>query len=385
MRTIRITLLAAAAVLLAVTPVAHASVQSGSRNCAQPDGRVSSSTIRSGIVYLGGSFTHVKDRQGVSRPRTGLAAISLDSCELLPWSADTNGDVYAVKAVGASIYVGGDFTRVDGTARARLAAVAADTSQVRAFNPGVNGPVRALAVSEGKVYAGGSFTQVGGVGRGHLAAFNRDTGQLSRTWKPTTTGSVLTLSSSPERRRIYVGGSFTALNGMSAHRYLGAVDPTQGQLRERFRPRVDFPVLSVTAKVGGVYAGGGGHGGHLAIWNADGSLQRPLYQTDGGVQAVKVHGNSLYAGGHFTNYCIGNTGSGSPYTCDRPLQRRKLFEVSLVTGHLTGWAPSLNSPRGVFTESVPARTGDLWVGGDFTTVNSTPQAHLAAFRADARN
>ena len=117
------------------------------------------------------------------------------------------------------------------------------------------------------------------------------------------------------------------------------------------------------------------------VWNPDGSLQRPVFQTDGDVQAVAVSGDSLYAGGHFDNYCIGNSGAGAPFICDRPLPRRKLFEVSLTTGAVTNWAPTLNSNLGVFTESTDPQSGDLYVGGDFTTIGSVQQAHLGAFLA----
>jgi hypothetical protein len=196
---------------------------------------------------------------------------------------------------------------------------------------------------------------------------------------------VFALAASVDGQRIYVGGSFTALGGDTAHAYVGAVDPSAGRVDQSFQPEFGadggFPVLALTADSRGVYAGGGGHGGHLAIWNSDGSLQRDIYQTDGGVQAVAVDGSSLYAGGHFANYCVGNAGAGSPYVCDQPAQRRKIFEVSLDSGALTAWAPALNSAHGVFTESVDPSSHALYVGGDFTTVNGAKQARLAWFRS----
>ena len=72
-----------------------------------------------------------------------------------------------------------------------------------------------------------------------------------------------------------------------------------------------------------MYAGGGGHGGHLDIYNLDGTQQQPTYQADGNVQAIAVDGDSLWAGGHFTNYCVGGTGAGAPFICDVNLERRK--------------------------------------------------------------
>jgi hypothetical protein len=97
------------------------------------------------------------------------------------------------------------------------------------------------------------------------------------------------------------------------------------------------------------------------------------------VQSVTVDGDSLYAGGHFTNYCVGNTGAGSPFVCSNPLLRRKAFEVSLSSGKLTSWAPRFNSPRGVFAAAVDPATHALWMGGDFTKVGAKPINHLVRF------
>jgi hypothetical protein len=55
------------------------------------------------------------------------------------------------------------------------------------------------------------------------------------------------------------------------------------------------------------------------------------------------------------------------------------LEVSLTSGDVTSWAPKLNSNLGVFNESIDPLSGNLFVGGDFTTINSIPQAHLGAF------
>jgi len=333
------------------------------------------------VLYIGGRFTHVSDLHGVSRGRAGLAAIDLATCEVLPWRADTNGYVNALDVVARAVYAGGDFTTVGGLSRTRIAALDAATATVLPFQHSIDKPVRALTNSGTMLYAGGEFTKVDGAGRSRLAAFDISSGALSTAWKPNASGTVRTLTPSAAGERIYVGGTFTSLNGESAYAYMGAVDPSDGTVNTGFNPGAAFPILSLVADTRGVYAGGAGHGGHLVIWNEDGSLQRPIYQTDGDVQAVAVYGNSVYAGGHFDNYCVGNTGSGAPFICDNPLTRKKLLEVSLTSGDLASWAPKLNSNLGVFTESTDPLSGDLYVGGDFTTINSLQQKHLGVFPA----
>jgi hypothetical protein len=367
-----------AVVGLAAAP-ATASVRETTRACAQPNDRVTSIAIRGITAYIAGDFTSVKRPNGTQQARSRLAAIDTVTCDLLPWTASANAEVLAIQVVGSTVYAGGAFTTVNGVSRARLAALSADTGALLPFSPVANRTVRTLTASGSMLYAGGDFTAIGTAGRKKLAAFALDSGALSATWKPVANGRVETLALSSSGTSVYVGGAFTALSGESAAGYLAAVDATTGALDRGFRPRPGFPMLKVTADSRGVYSGGGGSGGHMAIWNLDGSPQRPVYQTDGGVQALAVDGDALYLGGHFGNYCIGGTGSGSPYICTNPLPRRKLFEVSLGTGALTSWAPSLNSPRGVFAMAVDPRTGDLWTGGDFTKVGTQSVTKLAVF------
>ena len=370
----------ALAVVQMGTSAASADVQGTPPVCAKPDGHVDASAISAGVLYIGGSFSHVTDLSGRSQPRAGLAAINMGSCDLLPWRADANKQVYALAVHGSTVYAGGAFTAVSATSRYGVAALDASSGKVLPFAPHVSGTVRALTTSGTSVYAGGTFTKVNGSPRSHLAAVDVNTGALSGSWKPSASGTVRALAPSANGSRIYVGGSFSALDGRSGSGYLGAVDPTTGALDAGFSPNLSFPVLSLDADSNGVYAGGGGSGGHLAIWNADGSLQQPVYQTDGDVQAIAVDGGTVYGGGHFGNYCVDNTGGGAPYMCDKPLRRHKLFAVSLSTGAVTSWAPMLNSNLGVFTEAVDGASGDLWVGGDFTTVNGVSRPHVAVFR-----
>jgi len=369
--------LAAGGLLLAGSLPAAASVGTAPRQCPTADGRVDSVAIRDQTAYVGGSFTHVTDGHGEVFARARLAAVDTVSCEVLPWSPDVSGEVLAIAPTDTTVFIGGSFSSVDDTPRPKLAALDRATGRLVAFGATPNRTVRALALSADRLYVGGDFTKVGSVARGSLAAFMLDSGALDGAWKPTASGRVTTLANSPEAGRVYVGGTFQALNGEADVAKLAAVDNDTGTLDRSFVPSPGWDVLDVVADTRGVYVGGGGAGGHVVIWNLDGTLQRPVYQTDGGVQSVSVDGDSLYAGGHFTNYCIGNTGTGSPFVCDKPLNRRKAFEISLSTGELTGWAPVFNSPRGIFASDVEPVSHDLWVGGDFTTVNAKTLPHLA--------
>ena len=355
--------------------------QAATRPCAQPNGRVSAMAISGGTLFIGGSFTQVQDRSGKSQTRTRLAAIDTATCDLTSWTAAADGEVLAMAVAGGTVYVGGSFTTVGGAARGSIAALSASSAQVQSFNPGINKPVRALAASSSTLYAGGDFTKVGGATRAKLAAFSLSGGALSSGWQPKANGKVNTLALSADGSRVYAGGLFTTLNGSGAYPYLGAVDSATGKNDAGFNPHSLFPVLDVVADSRGVYVGQAGSGGHLVLLNTDGTSKRPVYQLDGDVQAVAVDGDSVFGGGHFTNYCVGNTGAGAPFKCDKNLQRRKLVEVSMSSGAVTSWAPALDSPFGVLSATVDPSTHALWVGGDFTHVSGQAVAHLARFNA----
>lgn len=381
-RTLR-AILASSVLVLGTATMASASVGSvPASHCAQPDGRVSAMAITATTLYLGGDFTHVTDSAGVSQPRSRLAAVDTATCDLLPWTAVADKSVTALAVTTDTVYVGGSFLSINGLSRTRIAALDGANATVLPFNPSVNKPVNALLASGTRLYVGGSFTSVSGVSRPMLAAFTLSSGALDPTWTPSANAAVYTLQLGADGTDVYVGGNFTSLNAQS-QQYVGAVKADDGSSDAGFVPSFGtsaaFPILNLAADSRGVYAGGGGSGGHLVIWNLDGTLQRAVYQTDGGVQSVAVDGDSLYAGGHFVNYCSGNTGAGHPFLCDTNVPRSKLFEVSLTTGLLTSWAPKVNSARGVFTSAVDPVTHALWVGGDFTKVGSLPVAHLAEF------
>src|SRR3954452_14596077 len=127
--------LGAAALLFSAVPAADASVSPNpTRPCAQPDGRVDAMAFRGSTLYLGGSFSHVVDRSGVSRVRGGLAAVDTASCDLTSWTSSADANVSALVVSGDKVYVAGSFTHVGGLARNRLAALDDSTAAVLPFN-----------------------------------------------------------------------------------------------------------------------------------------------------------------------------------------------------------------------------------------------------------
>ena len=143
---------------------------------AAPDGRT---------LYVGGRFTHI---DGNWRPNVAAFDISNPwAPTLLPRSAfsvNTNGKVGALAATAQTVYIGGEFTKINGANQSRIAAVDASGGGLKAgFAPVVAQPytgykaaVNTITVTPARVYLGGMFNQVNGVPQNGLAVVDPTTG-----------------------------------------------------------------------------------------------------------------------------------------------------------------------------------------------------------------
>ena len=110
--------------------------------------------------------------------RGGVARLNGDGSLDLSFHPGTGvtGTVYTVCALtNGSVFIGGDFSTVDGTNRSRYALLRKDGAVSVAFDSrlGANGTVFAsLVTPDQKVIIGGDFTTVGGVSRRGVARLN---------------------------------------------------------------------------------------------------------------------------------------------------------------------------------------------------------------------
>src|SRR5690625_7544252 len=99
-------------------------------------------------------------------------------------------------------------------------------------------------------------------------SYRLSTGVMS-SWNPTVNGQVRVVTASPDGSRIYIGGSFTQVDGQPRSR-IAAVDTATGALAQDFRPNVTSTVRGTAVTEHADYVGGSvGSGGgqprqHLA-------------------------------------------------------------------------------------------------------------------------
>ena len=237
-------------------PDTPATVSADALPTMQINGVVWSQAMVGTKVYAGGSFSNARPAGSPAGSNTvaraNMVAYDVVTGAMTSFAPSFNAQVRAVTVSPdkSRLYVGGDFTTVNGISHRRIAAFDTATGALLAsFNPPINYDVNALVATNTTVYAGGAFQGVGNQDRGNLAAFNASNGALLN-WAPQATGgTVWAMTMNPAGTKVVVGGSFTALNGSSNPGYgLGMVDATTGanlpfasQLRrpQRHRRRCD--------------------------------------------------------------------------------------------------------------------------------------------------
>jgi uncharacterized delta-60 repeat protein/uncharacterized repeat protein (TIGR01451 family) len=146
--------------------------------------------------------------------------------------------INAVALASGKFVIGGGFTSFNGTSRGGVARLNAIGTVDTGFNPGTGADSNVWAVAvqpDGKVYIGGDFTHVNGTARNHLARLNSD-GTLDTTFDPGTVfnDSVYALALKPSSGQIFVGGSFTGVGGYG-YDCIALVN-TNGTLNTSFNP-----------------------------------------------------------------------------------------------------------------------------------------------------
>ncbi|WP_460966865.1 PKD domain-containing protein [Pedococcus soli] len=409
-----------------------ATVSSDALPSWQINGVVWSQAIVGDVVYVTGSFTRARP-PGVAAGGAGevvannIFAYRLSTGDRVTTFAtnpglNAQGLVIRASADGSRLWVGGDFTTVNGTARGHLAALnPADGSLVTGGGfvpPNVGGQVRGLGITGSTVYVGGNFTSANGVARTRLAAFSVSTGAMS-SWAPAAAGGyVWAMTMSPDKSRVIPAGSFTTLNGQPAYG-MGSVNASDGSTnpwpaQEKIRAAgANGAITSVktdgTQVYGTSYAFGAGasYEGTFAVDPMTGQIN---WANDclGDTYDIAPAGDVLYNASHQHDCTVVD---GWPDTNPRVRWQKAAASYSHATGVSTkddayGWGSTYgliglpnakllhwypNFAFGSFTSSrqagwaVDASPDGQWVvyGGEFPRVNNVAQQGIVRFRTKA--
>lgn len=396
------------------TPV---TVTADSLPTAQHDGVAWYAVTLGSTVYVAGRFNNARPYGAAPgtqlQPRRNILAFDLATGQLKSnFAPILNGQALAIAASpdGSRIYVGGDFTTVNGVTRNRIAALDPNTGAlISGFSPSVGGSVRAIVASNSTVWFGGLFGNVGSASRSRLASVNASNGSLL-AWAPNAAnGKVNALALSPEEGRVVVGGAFTTLNGSNRPGYgLGMVHATTGatlpiQANDVVRNAgTDSAILSLSSDgttfygVGYIFGTGGNLEGAFAANWSDARIKW-IEDCHGDSYGAFANSTAVYVAGH-PHYC-GNFG-GFPETSPRTWHRAVSFSKA-ATGTLktdiygypsfTGqpapsmlnWFPDMDTGTASGQSQGPwAVTGNnsyVVMVGEFRNVNQSPQQGLSRF------
>lgn len=397
-------------------PATPRTVSADALPTVQINGVVWAQTVVGNTVFATGNFTTARPAgaaPGTSEtPRTHLLAYDITTGNLITGfnhTLNAQGRAITASPDGTRVYVGGDFTTVDGQTRNRIAAFSTVDGSLLSWNGGAAASVRALAVTDSTVYAGGVYSSAMGNNRSRLSAYSTSSGALLN-WAPVAAnGQVNALVVTPDKSRVIVGGQFNSLNGVQAYG-LGAVDATSGATltwatNQIVRNSGDRAAIS-SLRSDGRYIYGTGWVSQATSGNLEGGFAASP-NTGELVWLQDCHGDSydnfpvngvLYSVSH-AHFC-GNIGAfpqTTPWSYYRALAFTTNATQTITKNTLAGYADFAGKPAptqlnwypriaaGTFTGqnqgawSIAGNDRYLTIGGEFPTVNGVAQQGLVRF------
>ncbi len=322
------------------------------------------------VIYVGGRFTQVAPNKSATySDRAYLAAFEADSGQFISsFTPVLNGEVRALasSADGSRLFVGGSFTSVNGEARNAIVSVDPATGATDSgFAVTANvSTVFDIEVDGSRVYLAGDFTALNGVPNASRAArVNASTGAVDASWKPRPNARVETIAIPPSGDRVYLGGKFSSLAGVSADN-LASVRVDNAAIIEDFEADSDSGCDSPNRPPAGIRSIDATNNRIMAAPYNNNCLfvfqpgqRNRLYQYDGDgdFQVVHLVGNRFYVGGHSA------TIDGFPQNRMYGFNIDGTFDPSFTTD-------AAGQP-GVF--AYYGSGSNLWVGGTIFTIGST--------------
>ncbi|GAA4224927.1 hypothetical protein GCM10022254_05590 [Actinomadura meridiana] len=374
------------------------------------DGEVKSIIKIGGKIYVGGSFTQVKEA-GSNKPtltRNRLFAFNASTGAIdttfTPSLNKGEASVLLPAPDGQSIYVGGNFSEINGVRHFVLARINAQTgAPITAFQPNLDARVRDLRLAGGRLYVAGTFATAGGSARPALATLNPQTGArddfVNLSFAGTQTGDGVTqvykMDISPDGSKLVGVGNFNSVSG-NTRRQIVMLD-LSGQSAQlanwdttrygdqcsqsfdtymrdvEFSPDGKFFVVTTT----GAYGGSAKLCDTQSRWEtaATGGGQQPTWVNYTGgdtTYAVEITDTAVYTGGHFR-------WANNPFAGDRPGQgavaREGIVALDPMSGLPFSWNPGRDKGVGVF--DMLATDEGLWVGSDTDNIGGETHQKLA--------
>ncbi|TGM05097.1 hypothetical protein [Leptospira jelokensis] len=392
-----------------------------------PSFTIYTALVEANRVLLGGDFQYVGPNVGsvaVLGLETGLVH-DKTSCPYLEVIGNAN---VSISDGAGGFYIGGSFESIRGEIKNKIAHILPNCK----LDPNFNAPspsvvshyIEAMELDGGYLYIGGNFTNLDGVARTGIARMDAQSGTLDSTWNPSITGgsqSVFVLRKSGNH--LYVGGRYTTINGFTKNSLArfslstGALDNlwsastvVNDAIRDlafgRLTTGTDVVLAVGDVSTPQLYAFEQSGGGVPVGWN--------VTLSPGNAYTVKFHQDKIIIGGGFTqvngvttgNLAVLNNTNGAiisgfsnlnanneidssiivnnqliffgKFTSVSGLERNYAAAIDLNSYTLTDFNPNFSHEGSVDTNKVCLTTDNrLVVPGYFTSANVVKRQKLA--------
>ena len=315
-------------------------------------------------IIVGGDFSSIG---GLTRNR--LAAVDTNFVQATTWDPNPNASVYKVFINGTKLYVGGDFTNIATVSKSRGAGFTLPGFTVDPYDFGANNRIHDFAFYNSVLYAAGNFTVIGGASRNYLAGLN-PLNALSNSFNATADGIVQTIAI--YNGAVLAGGDFSNIGGAARNR-LASLIPTSG-FANVWNPNVmglkgtTYNVLSITSSGSNVFAGG-------TFWGV-GSVVR------NNVAAIDATTGTLLPFDPNANNIVRSITSDATFvylggdftTLNSTITKNRIAQVNATTGFPTGWNPNADAS----VNAMVINSGTLYVGGAFGNIGGAARSRIAA-------
>ncbi len=361
------------------------------------------------VLFIGGKFTQVRSAPAGTSGATKIAVNNLAAIDMttgqgiasfhpnVAGSGQQTAQIHALAVAGNTLYVGGQFSSIDGSSHYNLGAIDLDTSPLTgtvddsfAAEVGVPGAsnenktfVYEILPGAGGLYIGGVFTKVDGLGRSKAAKVTFG-GAIVKTWKVlSVNGAIRDMAFSNDGQTIFIAGAFSKINKV-AHQSIARVltstgkDDTwnvSGVIVDNGPTHYGMSCWSIAVTQTRVFAGCGRGANYAAAFrldNGDTGNRTWSFGTVGNVQSIALTSDqqSLVIGGHFGTFLTQQV-CGNKYL-------KNLGILNNIYGTSTpsldcSFLPQFKGPNpfgGVW--EIQVTSSAIWAGGEFHDVNCDP-------------
>jgi hypothetical protein len=357
---------------------------------------------RGDTVYVGGWFERVS-HGGSTYNRTNIVAFDADTGAVRSFAPALDGRVWALAAAGGSIYIGGEFTTVNGVARAKLVKVDATTGAVDpAFRPQIGGKVNALVVARGRLFVGGAFakklTAIDLATGADTGFFNLSiTDPLPNAWGNV---AVYAMAINAAGTRLVATGNFRTVAGQSRTRlFVADLGASSASLSSWYYDDLARPCVSTNPRrIAYLQGVDFSPDGSYFVVVSTGQISRPAdlgetvcdaaarfdldddsqpawinYTGGDSLWSVAATGPAVYVQGH--NTYLDNAGGWQNHPVPGAVVRRGVGAIHPGTGQAMAWNP--NKPAQIGGKAFLATDDGLWIGSDSINVGGEPHRGIA--------